>query len=302
MAQKNVQDLAESVRARLLNIAKAEQTDFNAVLVRYALERFLYRLGVSAHAEHFVLKGAMLFNLWYAMPHRPTRDVDLLGFGASDLESIAQTFRQIVSVAADDGMVFDPASVSVQEIRKSAGYAGARVLVSAELARARCKVQIDVGFGDAVTPGPVDATYPVLLADFAAPQLRTYPVYTVVAEKLHAMVLLGMTNSRLKDYLDLWILLDREVLDADTLATAIAATFSRRATAFPNGLPIGLSDEFANDSSRQTLWAAFLKKNDLVAVPLSKVVLTLRAKLQPALLQAAFRADPHKNLTNPHDR
>ena len=302
MAQKNVQDLAESVRARLLNIAKAEQTDFNAVLVRYALERFLYRLGVSAHAEHFVLKGAMLFNLWYAMPHRPTRDVDLLGFGASDLESIAQTFRQIVSVAADDGMVFDPASVSVQEIRKSAGYAGARVLVSAELARARCKVQIDVGFGDAVTPGPVDATYPVLLADFAAPQLRTYPVYTVVAEKLHAMVLLGMTNSRLKDYLDLWILLDREVLDADTLATAIAATFSRRGTAFPNGLPIGLSDEFANDSSRQTLWAAFLKKNDLVAVPLSKVVLTLRAKLQPALLQAAFRADPPNNLTKPHDR
>jgi hypothetical protein len=123
------------VRARLLNIAKAEQTDFNAVLVRYALERFLYRLSQSAHADRFVLKGAMLFNLWYAMPHRPTRDVDLLGFGASDLESLAQAFREIVSVAADDGMVFDAASVQVEEIRKSAGYAGARVLVSAELAR-----------------------------------------------------------------------------------------------------------------------------------------------------------------------
>ena len=283
------QDLAASVRARLLNLAKAEQTDFNAVLVRYALERFLYRLGQSAHAEHFVLKGAMLFNLWYAMPHRPTRDVDLLGFGASDLASIAQAFRQIVSVGVADGMVFDAASVVVNEIRKNAGYAGARVLVSAELARARCKVQIDIGFGDAVTPGPVHATYPVLLADFAAPQLRTYPVYTVVAEKLHAMVLLGMTNSRLKDYLDLWILLDREVLEAETLATAIAATFSRRSSTVPTELPIGLSDEFANDASRQALWVAFLKKNGLAAMPLGDVVSTLRAKLQPALAQAALR-------------
>lgn len=287
-APKGLHDLAASVRARLLNIAKAEQTDFNAVLVRYALERFLYRLGQSAHADHFVLKGAMLFNLWYAMPHRPTRDVDLLGFGPSDLESIAQTFRQIVSVASTDGMVFDPASVVVDEIRKNAGYAGARVLVSAELARARCKVQIDIGFGDAVTPGPVDATYPVLLADFAAPQLRTYPVYTVVAEKLHAMVLLGMTNSRVKDYLDVWILLEREVLDASVLATAIAATFKRRSTAVPTALPMGMSDEFANDASRQALWAAFLKKNDFAAVPLCDVVTALRDTLQPALVQAAL--------------
>ena len=287
-APKNAQDLAASVRARLLNLAKAEQTDFNAVLVRYALERFLYRLGQSAHADHFVLKGAMLFNLWYAMPHRPTRDVDLLGFGTSDLESIAQTFREIVSIAAADGMVFDPASVMVGEIRKNAGYAGARVLVSAELARARCKVQIDIGFGDAVTPGPVDATYPVLLADIAAPQLRTYPVYTVVAEKLHAMVLLGMTNSRVKDYLDVWVLLEREVLDAHVLATAIAATFRRRATAVPTALPTGLSDEFANDASRQALWAAFLKRNDLATVPLGDVVTALRNTLQPALVQAAL--------------
>ena len=288
MAPKNVQDLAASVRARLLNIAKAEQTDFNAVLVRYALERFLYRLGQSAHADHFVLKGAMLFNLWYAMPHRPTRDVDLLGFGPSDLESIGQTFREIVSVAAADGMVFDPASVVVEEIRKNAGYAGARVLVSAELARARCKVQVDIGFGDAVTPGPVDAIYPVLLADFAAPQLCTYPVYTVVAEKLHAMVLLGMTNSRVKDYLDVWILLERETLDTTVLTTAIAATFKRRSTPVPTALPIGLSDEFANDASRQALWAAFLRKNDLAAVPLGDVVTALRDTLLPALVQAAL--------------
>ena len=280
-------DLAASVRARLLNIAKAEQTDFNSVLVRYALERFLYRLGQSAHADHFVLKGAMLFNLWYAMPHRPTRDVDLLGFGPSDLQSIAQAFREIVAVAVDDGIVFDAASVRVEDIRKNAGYAGARVIVSAELARARCKTQIDVGFGDAVTPGPVDAIYPVLIADFAAPHLRTYPVYTVIAEKLHAIVMLGMTNSRLKDYLDLSVLLEREALDPTTLAAAIAATFTRRGTKLPTDLPIGLSDEFANDQSRQALWATFLKKNALPAVPLTSVVITLRATLQSALRLAA---------------
>ena len=157
----------------------------------------------------------------------------------------------------------------------------------AELARARCKTQIDVGFGDAVTPGPVDAVYPVLIADFAAPHLRTYPVYTVVAEKLHAIVMLGMTNSRLKDYLDLSVLLEREVLDPATLAAAIAATFTRRGTALPTDLPIGLSDEFAHDQSRQALWAAFLKKNGLPAVSLISVVATLRTTLQAVLGQSS---------------
>ena len=281
------QDLAASVRARLLNIAKAEQTDFNAVLVRYALERFLYRLSQSAHADQFVLKGAMLFNLWYAMPHRPTRDVDLLGFGASDLGAIAQAFREIVSVAADDGMVFDAASVSVEEIRKSAGYAGARVLVSAELARARCKTQIDIGFGDAITPAPVDSVYPVLLENMPAPRLRAYPPYTVIAEKLHAIALLGMTNSRLKDYFDLSVLLEKETLDTDLLAQAIKATFERRGStvrhALQGGMLPGLTDEFAQDASRQALWVAFLKKNELPPEPLPIVVGRLSVALAPAL-------------------
>jgi hypothetical protein len=158
-------DLAASVRARLLNLAKVEGSDFNGVLVRFALERLLYRMSQSAHANSFVLKGALLFTLWYDMPHRPTRDVDLLGFGASDLASIERSFRTIAAIEADDGIVFDPATMKVQEIRKDAGYAGARVILTAELARARCKVQVDIGFGDAVTPGPVPAVYPVLLAD-----------------------------------------------------------------------------------------------------------------------------------------
>lgn len=280
-------DLAASVRARLLNIAKAQGVDFNQVLVRFALERILYRLSQSAHAEHFLLKGALLFTLWYDMPHRTTRDADLLGLGPSDLESVAQTFRDIASVEVEDGIVFDPATVSVEEIRKDAGYAGARVLITGEIAKARCKTQIDIGFGDAVTPGPVHAVYPVLIAVLPAPRLRTYPVYTVIAEKLHAIALLGMTNSRLKDYLDLWVVLDREALNANTLARAIAATFIRRGMPVPAFLPVGLTDEFATDSSRQAMWHAFLKKNEINITPLSEVVTKLRAILEPALIQAA---------------
>ena len=279
-------DLAASVRARLLNIAKAQDADFNQVLVRFALERILYRLSQSAHADCFLLKGALLFTLWYDMPHRSTRDADLLGFGASDLESIAQTFRDIASVEVEDGIVFDPASVSVEEIRKDAGYAGVRVLITGEIGKARCKTQIDIGFGDAVTPGPVHAVYPVLIADLPAPRLRTYPVYTVIAEKLHAIALLGMTNSRLKDYLDLWVLLDREALNANTLVRAISATFVRRGMPVPTELPIGLSDEFATDASRQAMWRAFLKKNEIAVTSLSAVVSRLRATLEPALVQA----------------
>lgn len=278
-------NIAASVRARLLNVAKAQGVDFNQVLVRFALERMLYRLTQSQHADHFLLKGALLFTLWYDIPHRATRDADLLGFGASDLESVAQVFREIAAVAVDDGIVFDPASVTALEIRKEAGYGGVRVIIAGELAKARCKTQIDVGFGDAVTPGPVDSVYPVLLDDLPAPRLRAYPTYTVVAEKLHAIALLGMTNSRVKDYFDLSVLLERENLDAGLLAQAIKATFERRGMAVPDELPVGLTDEFARDASRQALWQAFAKKNELVPEPLAAIVDRLRAALEPALIQ-----------------
>lgn len=280
-------DLAASVRARLLSIAKAQSVDFNQVLVRFALERMLYRLGQSAHADRLLLKGALLFTLWYDMPHRATRDADLLGFGASDLASVATAFRDIAGMEVDDGIRFDPVSVKAEEIRKDAGYAGARVVIAADIAKARCKTQIDVGFGDAVTPGPVDAVYPVLIADLPAPHLRTYPVYTVISEKLHAIAVLGMANTRLKDYLDLSVLLSRETLDADVLGRAIAATFARRGTEVPRSLPVGLSDEFANDPTRQTLWLAFLRKNDMDLRPLAEVVAQLRTGLAPAMLRAA---------------
>ena len=279
-------NMAASVRARLLGIAKTQESDFNQVLVRFALERILYRLSQSEHARRFLLKGALLFTLWYDMPHRATRDADLLGFGASDLESVAQVFREIAAISVNDGIVFDPASVAAEEIRKEAGYGGVRVTIAGELAKARCKTQIDVGFGDAVTPGPVDSVYPVLLNDLPAPRLRVYPTYTVVAEKLHAIALLGMTNSRVKDYFDLSVLLERETLGADLLAQAIKATFERRGMAVPTELPVGLTDEFAHDMSRQALWQSFVKKNELASEPLAAIVVRLRTALESALNRA----------------
>ena len=282
----NQTNVAASVRARLLNVAKAQGVDFNQVLVRFALERILYRMSQSQHADRFLLKGALLFTLWYDMPHRATRDADLLGFGASDLASVIATFRDIAAIAVDDGIVFDPTSVTAEEIRKDSGYGGVRVIISGELAKARCKTQIDVGFGDAVTPGPINAVYPVLLDDLPAPRLRAYPIYTVIAEKLHAIALLGMTNSRVKDYFDLSVLLEREALDINVLAEAIKATFNRRGTV-PVARLTGLSDEFASDTSRQSLWLAFLKKNQLVAEPLSEIVSRLHSGFAPALKMAA---------------
>ncbi|CCD09715.1 TPA: nucleotidyl transferase AbiEii/AbiGii toxin family protein [Legionella pneumophila] len=275
-------DISASIRARLKKIAKAEgsKSDFIAVLTRYGLERLLYRIGISEYASQFLLKGALLFNLWYDMPHRPTKDIDLLGFGDNDLAYIQKTFREICSLSADDGMNFLSKSVEVSTIKKDGGYTGARVELFGELAKAKIKIQVDIGYGDAVTPGPIDANYPVLLSDLPAPQIRTYPVYTVIAEKLHAIALLGMANSRLKDYLDLYVLLTQEQLDNQVLAQAIHATFIRRGMTVPEVLPVGLSDEFANDPTRISIWNAFLSKNELEQRSLTEVIEVIISLIQ----------------------
>lgn len=275
-----IKNIAESVRSRLKNIAIKEGSDFNAVLTRYGLERLLYRIGESEYSKQFLLKGALLFNLWYDMPHRPTKDIDLLGFGDNDLAYIKQTFSNICRISADDGISFLSESVTVDTIKKDGGYTGARVELFGELAKAKIKIQIDIGYGDAVTPGPIDAHYPVLLSDLPAPKIRTYPIYTVIAEKLHAIALLGMANSRLKDYLDLYVLLNNEQIDNQVLAKAIQATFNRRGMSLPEALPIGLTDEFANDPSRESMWKAFLRKNELEQKPLTEVIAGIRNLIQ----------------------
>ena len=180
-------NLAASIRARLKQRADATKQDFNLTLTHYGLERLLYRLSVSPHAANYLLKGALLFSLWYDQPHRPTRDADLLGFGPDDLDTAVAAFREICQIEVEDGIAIDPASVNGSVIRKEAGYGGVRIDLRAKLDGARIALQADIGFGDAVTPAPESVSYPVLLEDLPAPQLRSYPKYTVVAEKLHAV-------------------------------------------------------------------------------------------------------------------
>lgn len=243
--------LAASVRARLLALAGQRGEDFNLILNRYAVERFLYRLSISEDRDRFLLKGALLFDLWFDVPHRATRDADFLGFGPPDVERLAATMRSLCLLAVEDGMVFDPDSVVINEIRENVRYGGLRVRLVGRLGQARCTVQVDVGFGDAVTPEPQEAEYPTLLADFPAPRLHVYPRETVVAEKLEAIVSLGMAKSRMKDYFDLRALVVREdALDSGQLSKALAATFARRRTALPADTPLGLSEEFAAMRSR----------------------------------------------------
>ena len=273
-------NLAASIRTRLKQRADARKQDFNLILTHYGLERLLYRLSISPLAGNYLLKGALLFSLWYDQPHRPTRDADLLGFGPDDIDTAVAAFREICAMEVEDGIAFDPASVKGSVIRKEAGYGGVRIDLLAKLDGARITLQVDIGFGDAVTPAPESVSYPVLLDDLPAPKVRSYPKYTVVAEKFHAVCLLGMANTRMKDYFDLWVLLTEGALEPTELRRAIDATFARRQLQVPDTTPSGLSHAFAQDAVKTAQWIAFLKKNRLQALNLMDVVTLLRDEFQ----------------------
>ena len=273
-------NIGASVRARLLDRARTAKTDFQILLTRYALERLLYRLSVSDLHERFVLKGAMLFAIWRDDPFRPTRDLDLLGSGDTDPATIAASIRSICSIAVpDDGVVFDVAGIEASPIRDDTEY-GVRVRTNATIAGARLPIQIDIGFGDAITPEAVEIVYPVLL-DGPAPVLRAYPPETVVAEKVQAIVSLGVANTRMKDFYDLWMIAQTFAFAGPVLRDAVQRTFERRRTSWPEQTPAGLSDAFAGE--KDTQWRAFLARDRLGAAPPTLIEVTedLRAFLLP---------------------
>lgn len=251
-------NVGASVRQRLLNLAHARGQPMELLLTRYALERLLHRLSLSPHRERFVLKGAMLLTTWFDEPHRATRDVDLLGFGDPAHEALLGTFREVMAIETDDGVVFDLNGLHIEAIREEVEYGGSRLRTTAALAGARIPINVDIGFGDAVEPGVEDIDLPVLL-DMPSPHLRAYPPETVIAEKLHAMVILGRANSRMKDYYDVWMLTGSLDLDPERLRRAVVATFERRNTAIPLSLPDGLSEAFAEDSGKLRQWEAFAR-------------------------------------------
>jgi hypothetical protein len=252
-----------SIRQRLRDLARQRKEDFGLVLTKYGLERVLFRLGCSKHRDSFVLKGALLFELWTKERHRPTRDIDFLAYGSNDLERFIDIFREVCSDAfEDDGLSFDVQAIHGERVREDADYEGIRLQFVARLGNIRIPIQIDIGFGDVVTPAPVEVEYPTLL-NLPAPVLSAYPRETVVAEKLEAMVKLGMANSRMKDFHDLSTLAGLFEFDGTILAHAIAETFKRRKTELPVATPIALTTEFGEDAFKRHQWSAFVQRNRL---------------------------------------
>jgi len=275
---------AASIRARLLALAQSNGEDYQRVLGRYAIERFLYRLGRSPYRDKFAIKGAALFTLWTGHTHRPTKDLDLLGQGSSAIGDVEQTIRGICEIQEEDGLVFDSASVEGTKIKEDDEYDGVRIKLLADLARARIPMQIDIGFGDAVYPEPELASFPVLLP-MEAPVIRAYPREASIAEKFHAMVVLDIRNSRMKDFYDIWFMANTWTFDMASLRKAILASFERRGSTIPTEVPFALTDGFLDDPQKTQQWSAFVNRLDAgeKAPPLEEVGAALRAFLLPCI-------------------
>jgi Nucleotidyl transferase AbiEii toxin, Type IV TA system len=282
--------MGASVGARLLKLAKERNQPNDLLLTRYALERLLYRLGATRHRDRFVLKGAMLMTTWFEDPFRPTRDLDLLGYGDPDPQAMLAVFREICAVQMDDGVVFDLGRLAVDPVREELEYGGLRIKTEAAIAGARVRIVIDIGFGDAIEPGATELDLPVLL-DLPSPRLKAYPRETVIAEKFQAMVALGRANSRMKDLYDIWLLSRAFEFKGDGLARAIAATFARRRTLVPADPPHTLTRAFADDRFKKGQWVSFAESIGAELPRLIDIIEHLAAFLMPQA--AAARA--HEN-------
>ena len=293
MNKKKLSNTAASIRQRLLNLARQRKEEFQLILSRYAIERLLYRLSQSKYGDEFTLKGAMLFQLWTGQPHRSTLDLDLLGSGEDAVQRFEMIFREVfVEVVEADGLQFQPESLKGEEIREDQKYGGVRLHGMAMLENARIPLQIDIGIGDAITPKAITVEYPTLLG-MPAPKLKAYPKETVVAEKYEAMVSLGIANSRMKDFYDLWVLSTQFEFTGAVLMKAVKATFERRGTTLPATTPVALTPAFAEDGSKRTQWTAFIRRGRLVteAPPLDAVLRLLNSFLGP-LTEAAVNNQP----------
>lgn len=288
MSKEPIGNLASSVRERLRQLARVRNEPFDLVLTKYALERLFYRLMQSDFRDRFVLKGAMLFALWTGQPHRPTRDADLLCLGPSDVAGLVEVFRAVCAVACDDGLQYPAYFVRGELHTQDKMHQGVRITMTVMLERARVPVQVDIGFGDVVTPAPEEINYPSLL-DFPAAVLRAYPTYTVVAETFEASVNLGEQNTRMKDFYALWAMARKFEFEGDTLSSAIRNTFDRRKTTLPAAAPVAGSEKFATDAAKQRQWSSFLSNSGLAAPALPEIARLVETFLSSPTLAAARR-------------
>ena len=290
-------NVAASVRQRLLNKAQAEGRPFGELLQYFTLERFLYRLGRSPYASRFVLKGALMFGVWQGTFSRSTRDVDLLGKLDHTVEGITAVMRMICqeTVPDNDGLHFDADSVTGERIIEAASYEGVRVRLLAYLDTARIPLQVDVGFGDPLVPGPCPIRLPTIL-DFPPAELQGYSRESVIAEKFQAMVYLGAIKSRMKDFYDIWLLVTQFDFDGATVAQAIRETFHWRQTVIPPE-PVALSETFANNQEKQAQWTAFIRRHQFETAPST---LTEATKIIASFLQPVIQALVGEKTFNKH--
>lgn len=289
MSKKQVSNVQASIRSKLLQLSKQQGEDYNYLLMRFASDRLLYRLSQSPYQQQFILKGATLFRVWNGEPHRATKDLDLLGFGANDISSLIEIFKDICCQKYEqDGISFQDENVTGEKIKEDQEYEGVRINLKANLGSINIPIQVDIGFGDAVTPLAEETQLPTIL-DLPAPRLKIYPRETVVAEKFQAMVALGISNSRLKDFYDIWFICQNCEFQGNLLSQAIKATFERRKTSLPIILPLALTEEFAEDVGKNKQWQAFLNKGQLKSEHknLTEVTTIIKDFLMPPCLAAA---------------
>ncbi len=265
--KEKIKNVPASVRARLQNKAKETNRPFSEILQYYGMERFLYRFSRSKYANTFILKGALMFTVWQIPERRTTLDIDFLARYDNQTATIEKVIKDVCNVpVTPDGLVFDSETVKGKKIKEDADYEGVRVKFSGFLERSRIPMQIDVGFGDVIYPKAKRIDYPVIL-DFPEPHLKGYTIESVVSEKFEAMVKLGLLNSRMKDFYDIWLMMRQFNFKGLTLAEALKKTFKHRKTSLPQGKPLFAEELYDEKSDRQTLWKAFLKKGDIKNTP-----------------------------------
>jgi len=275
-------DIATSIRQRLLNLARESDRGFQALLVAYGLERLIFRLSKSKYKDRFVLKGGMLAAHWMIDSGRFTRDIDFLAFGDDDSESLISIYTEILSYDAGDGIEFDTDSLTATDIRGEHLYGGKRLKTIAYLGKTKIPITVDLGFGDAL----IDLQYEIehgSILDFEPARIRAYSPATLIAEKFEAVVALGLINSRMKDYYDLWMIPRCLTIERDDLHANIVATFKRRNTPIPTNTPAGLSDSFANDADKAKQWLSYAESTELKDIPLDRIVADIWSYINGAL-------------------
>jgi hypothetical protein len=295
---RNIKNTAASVHRRLLNKTKESSRPFNELLQHFAIERFIYRLSKSPHADRFILKGALMFSVWSGSGSRPTMDIDLLGRIDNSLEVIVAAMKDACGMDVEaDGMSFNAETVTAVRITEDAEYEGVRVRVRGGLGNARVSLQIDIGFGDVIVPGPIKVAYPALL-DFPAPELNGYTMESTIAEKFQAMVKLGVLNSRMKDFYDIWMLSRTFDFRGEMLAEAVEKTFENRNTPITIA-PTVFDPSFVKDGDKKVQWQGFIRKAKLANAPeaFEDVVVAVKVFLEP-LVASLAEIRPFRSIWN----